>query len=50
MKKIGLIVLTLLLNAAFYSCSPESISENSKTQQSTIGDDGEILPPETPND
>ena len=48
MKKIYLILFTVFLNMALFSCTPQAISENGKstTEQVAIGDDGEILPPE----
>jgi hypothetical protein len=48
MKKIYLILLTVFLNMALFSCTPQAISETGKatTEQATTGDDGEILPPE----
>lgn len=50
MKKIILILLTVFLNSAIFSCSPESISDGINNEQQTTGNDGEILPPEDSDD
>ena len=48
MKKIYLILFTVFLNMALFSCTPQAISETGKAtiEQETGGDNGEILPPE----
>ncbi len=50
MKKIILILLTVFLNGALFSCSPDSISEESQIEQATGDEDGEILPQEEEDD
>ncbi|WP_156168942.1 hypothetical protein [Kordia jejudonensis] len=44
MKKFSLIILTVFLNAAIFSCTPTSIAEDEIQfeQQATEGDDGEV--------
>ncbi|MDG1729054.1 MAG: hypothetical protein P8I04_04180 [Algibacter sp.] len=53
MKKIILITLTVFLNLALFSCSPQEIVESgpsaTDTETGCCGDDGEILPPPTGN-
>lgn len=50
MKKIILITLTVILNTAFFSCSPDAISDDTNNEQMTSGIDGEILPSEDSDD
>ncbi|WP_420570639.1 hypothetical protein [Kordia sp.] len=44
MKKFSLIILTVFLNGALFSCTPNSIAEEEiqQEQQFTEGDDGEV--------
>ncbi|MBL7559841.1 hypothetical protein JAO71_08500 [Olleya sp. YSTF-M6] len=50
MKKLFIIVFTVFLNVAFYSCTPTSLDDESdKVEMGTGGEDGEILP-EDPED
>jgi hypothetical protein len=55
MKKIILITLTVFLNFALYSCSPQEIVDNGASatdntvNEACCGDDGGILPPPTGN-
>ena len=42
MKKIFLILFTVFLNMSFFSCTPNSISEDLDTVQTQIGEDGEV--------
>lgn len=44
MKKFSLIILTVFLNGALFSCTPNSIAEEEikYEQQATEGDDGEM--------
>lgn len=44
MKKIFLIFLTVFLNGALFSCSPDSVSEDETMLElkATEGEDGEI--------
>ena len=44
MKKFSLIILTVFLNGAIFSCTPNSIAEEEIQfeQQATEGDDGEV--------
>ena len=44
MKKFSLIILTVFLNCALFSCTPNSIAEDDVQyeQQATEGDDGEM--------
>lgn len=44
MKKFSLIILTVFLNGAIFSCTPNSIAEDEIQfeQQATEGDDGEV--------
>jgi len=48
MKKIVLIMFTVFLNIALYSCSPTSTTDDTIQPQACCGDDGEILPPPPP--
>lgn len=50
MKKIILILLTVFLNGALFSCSPDSVSEDDTILEvrATEGEDGEI--DEDPNE
>lgn len=47
MKKISLIIVTVILNFAIFSCTPESIVDQ-VNEQACCGDDEEILPPPPP--
>ncbi|MGH1384834.1 hypothetical protein [Kordia sp.] len=44
MKKFSLIILTVFLNCAIFSCTPNSIAEDEAQfeQQATEGDEGEV--------
>lgn len=44
MKKFSLIILTVFLNCAIFSCTPNSIAEDEAQfeQQATEGDDDEM--------
>ncbi|WP_156168334.1 hypothetical protein [Kordia zhangzhouensis] len=44
MKKFSLIILTVFLNCALFSCTPNSVAEDEIhfEQQATEGDDGEV--------
>ena len=44
MKKFSLIILTVFLNGAIFSCTPNSIAEDEiqYEQEATEGDDGEM--------
>lgn len=44
MKKFSLIILTVFLNGAIFSCTPTSIAEEETQyeQQATEGEDGEV--------
>ena len=44
MKKFSLIILTVFLNGAIFSCTPNSIAEDEiqYEQQATEGEDGEV--------
>ena len=44
MKKFSLIILTVFLNCALFSCTPNSIAEDEIQfeQEATEGDDGEV--------
>jgi hypothetical protein len=44
MKKFSLIILTVFLNGAIFSCTPNSIAEDEIQfeQQATEGEDGEV--------
>ncbi|WP_298328423.1 hypothetical protein [uncultured Dokdonia sp.] len=48
MQKIIYIVLTGFLILGFYSCTPESIIEETATPVACCGDDLPILPPPPP--
>ena len=50
MKKIVLIILTVFLNIALHSCSPDAIPNGTTIHQATGDGDGEILPPEDPDE
>ncbi|WP_243471542.1 hypothetical protein [Winogradskyella sp. MH6] len=47
MKKISVILFTVFLNMAFFSCNPESITDE-VIPQACCGEDGEIPPPPPP--
>ncbi len=44
MKKFSLIILTVFLNCAIFSCTPNSIAEEDAQfeQQATEGEEGEV--------
>lgn len=44
MKKFSLIILTVFLNCALFSCTPNSVAEDEIhfEQQATEGDDGDM--------
>jgi hypothetical protein len=48
MKKFSLIILTVFLNCAIFSCTPNSIAEDEVQfeQQATEGEEGEVTPDE----
>ena len=48
MKKIYLVLLTVFLNFAFFSCTPEALNENVNVPQACCDDDGDIPPPPPP--
>ncbi|WP_417558764.1 hypothetical protein [Mesoflavibacter zeaxanthinifaciens] len=51
MKKLYLILLTVFLNSAFFSCTPQALNEaTTASEQATdcCGDDGELPPPPPP--
>lgn len=49
MKKIYLILFTVFLNMALFSCTPQSITENGATETSECcGEDGDLPPPPPP--
>lgn len=48
MKKIYIIMLTVFLNLAFTSCTPQSLTDEVSTPQSCCGEDGDIIPPPPP--
>jgi hypothetical protein len=50
MKKIALILLTVLLNMGVFSCTPQAISEELKNTQACCGDVGNFPPPPPPPD
>mgnify|MGYP006883380433 CR=1 FL=1 len=47
MKKLCLLIFTVFLNIGFFSCNPESLSEE-VIPQSCCGEGGEIPPPPPP--
>ncbi|MAX71227.1 MAG: hypothetical protein CMC76_09030 [Flavobacteriaceae bacterium] len=47
MKKISVILFTVFLNMVFFSCNPESITDE-VTPQACCGEGGEIPPPPPP--
>jgi hypothetical protein len=47
MKKIFIILFTVFLNVAFFSCNPERISDD-LAPQACCGEEGNILPPPPP--
>ncbi|SDH29651.1 hypothetical protein [Winogradskyella thalassocola] len=47
MKKLSLIIFTVFLNMALFSCNPESIVDE-VIPQACCGDGGEIPPPDPP--
>jgi hypothetical protein len=50
MKKISLIVLTVILNMSLFSCSTDDLTldDINIEQQATGDEDGDILPPPPP--
>ena len=53
MKKIVLILVTVILNIFLFSCSSDDLIQKDGSAlelQQTTGDDGEILPPEEEDD
>jgi hypothetical protein len=47
MKKIFIILFTVFLNIAFFSCNPERIADD-LAPQACCGEEGNILPPPPP--
>ncbi len=45
MKKIYLVIFTVFLNLAAFSCSPESVTSDSVEPVACCDEDGPILPP-----
>lgn len=45
MKKFALIILTVFLNGALFSCTPDAVAEEEIQfeQQATEGDDGDVI-------
>ncbi|WP_164076255.1 hypothetical protein [Flavimarina sp. Hel_I_48] len=50
MKKSILIILTVFLNLALFSCSPEKLNEELQNTQACCGDDEPIPPPPPPDE
>lgn len=50
MKKISIILFTVILNAAFLSCDPQDLAEHEIELQACCGDGGDIPPPPPPPD
>ncbi|WP_157957233.1 hypothetical protein [Winogradskyella tangerina] len=50
MKKLLMIVFTVILNVGIFSCNPESLTENPQIEQSCCGEMAEIPPPPPPPD
>lgn len=51
MKKIYLLLLTVFLNATFFSCNPTSLIEDELIEQQATDccdEEGDILPPPPP--
>jgi hypothetical protein len=48
MKKLSIIMFTVFLNVAFFSCNPESIIDE-VVPQACCGDGGELPPPPPPS-
>ncbi|TVZ60053.1 hypothetical protein NA63_2601 [Flavobacteriaceae bacterium MAR_2010_105] len=48
MKKIHIILFTVLLAMVIVSCTPQSLSDQNPILQACCGDDGEITPPPPP--
>lgn len=48
MKKIYLILFTVFLNSALFSCTPTSIVEDGVKSTICCGEDGDIVPPPPP--
>jgi hypothetical protein len=47
MKKLSIILFTVLINIAFFACNPESIVDES-IPQACCGEEGNIPPPPPP--
>jgi len=48
MKKFALIIFTVFLNMALYSCTPQAMNEDVKAPQACCGEDEHIPPPPPP--
>ncbi len=48
MKKIYVILFTVFLNAAYFSCTPQNLSDEANVPQACCGEDDPILPPPPP--
>tara|TARA_R110000787_G_scaffold5439_2_gene19813 strand:+ start:79 stop:240 length:162 start_codon:yes stop_codon:yes gene_type:complete len=48
MKKIYMILFTVILNSAFFSCNPENLSEAEIELQACFSDGEDIPPPPPP--
>ncbi|MBT0607889.1 hypothetical protein [Aequorivita echinoideorum] len=48
MKKIVFILCAVLLNMGLFSCTPQTLSEETKNTQACCGDDGDLPPPPPP--
>jgi len=47
MKKIYVIIFTVILNLGFYSCTPQELAVDESSQQACC-DDGDDIPPPPP--
>ncbi|MEW4923940.1 hypothetical protein [Algibacter sp. 2305UL17-15] len=45
MKKIYLMMLTVFLNMALFSCSPQTVAEDNNAPQACCGEEDHIPPP-----
>ena len=49
MKRIYIILFTVFLNTALFSCTKDAIAEEEVVLQACCGDDGDIPPPPPPD-
>ena len=48
MKKVFIVLFTVILNVAFFSCTPENLAEDEVELQACCGNGEDIPPPPPP--